>query len=257
MSKTECSTRSLTHAQKKFVAANQHFKCNNKPGVILAGLGNYECPLWKGGDHKGTFDISGYDIDHVVEWSISKDDSLDNLQALCISCHKVKTKKFMMSKKAKGKTRAKPDPEVSSEDEEDGVNNFRCNQCDKKFSSIGNLNRHIKSAKSCSDDKSCDMFKCEFCKKNFTQKTSLQKHHTSCSKKKSIGESIKHKASKKKYKERISHLEIKCKDKSLTIKNQATDIDKLTEELKELKEKLSEKEGAIIGLKLAFSEKND
>ncbi len=240
------SSRTLTHAQKKFVAANQHFKCNNKPGVILTGLGNYECPLWKGGDHKGIFDISGYDIDHVIEWSISKDDNLDNLQALCISCHKVKTKKFMMSKKTGGKTHAKPDPNVSSED--DSVNIFGCKKCDKKFTNIGNLNRHTRTTKSCSDDKICDTFKCEFCDENFTQKTSLQKHHTSCPKKKKIEESNQKKATRKKYKERITYLELKCKGKSSIIKDQAADIIRLTEEL-------SEKEGIIAGLKLALPQK--
>ena len=92
-------SRQLTSAQKKFVAANQHFKCNNRPNITLAGVGDYECPLWKDEVHKGSFDITSYEIDHIIEWSVSKDDNLDNLQALCNSCHKVKTKRFLMSKK--------------------------------------------------------------------------------------------------------------------------------------------------------------
>ena len=108
-------SRRLTQAQKKFIAGEQRFKCNNRPNSTLIGLDEYECPLWKaGGEDKGIFDASGYDIDHITEWSISKDDSLNNLQALCISCHKVKTKKFMMNKKAGGdatpKQKAAPKP---------------------------------------------------------------------------------------------------------------------------------------------------
>ena len=46
---------------------------------------------------KGCFDESGYEIDHIVEHSITNDDSLNNLQALCKMCHSVKTKRFMIN----------------------------------------------------------------------------------------------------------------------------------------------------------------
>jgi hypothetical protein len=93
-------SRKVTLAQKKSVAGKQRFKCNNKPDSNLAGLNGYKCQLWMiNDDNKGCFDDSGYDIDHIEEWSINKNDDTDNLQALCLSCHRVKTKNFLMHRK--------------------------------------------------------------------------------------------------------------------------------------------------------------
>src|SRR5579863_9979847 len=88
--------RRVTNAQKKMIAGKQYYKCNNIPGSNLVGLNGYKCPLWMKYDAslRGCFDESGYEIDHVVEHSISKDDNDKNLQALCVSCHLVKTKYF-------------------------------------------------------------------------------------------------------------------------------------------------------------------
>jgi len=89
--------RKLSQAHKKKIAANQFYKCNNKPNSKLKGLEGYKCPLWlKNDDNKGSFDFGGYEIDHIEEYSVTKDDSDDNLQALCKNCHSVKTKNFMM-----------------------------------------------------------------------------------------------------------------------------------------------------------------
>ncbi len=90
--------RKLTEGAKKKIAAKQFFKCNNRPELELIGIGNYECPLWKKQDeNRGIFDESGYDIDHIIEWCITHDDSIANLQALCKSCHSVKTRNFMIN----------------------------------------------------------------------------------------------------------------------------------------------------------------
>jgi 5-methylcytosine-specific restriction endonuclease McrA len=100
--KTIKPKRTVTAAQKKFIAGRQFNKCANKPGANLKGFETYECPLWKrDDDHKGCFDQSGYDIDHIVEFSLTQNDTDDNLQALCKSCHSMKTKKFAMKKKTK------------------------------------------------------------------------------------------------------------------------------------------------------------
>jgi hypothetical protein len=86
------STRKLGEATKKLVAGKQYYKC--------ARIKEYECPLWnQNNDKRGSFDESGYEIDHIVEYSKTKDDSIDNLQALCHSCHAVKTKRFTADKK--------------------------------------------------------------------------------------------------------------------------------------------------------------
>lgn len=91
--------RQVSDALKKTIAGRQFFKCANRPNSNLKGLNNYKCLLWQRTDeHKGCFDESGYDIDHILEYSISKDDNDTNLQALCIACHRVKTKTFMSTK---------------------------------------------------------------------------------------------------------------------------------------------------------------
>jgi hypothetical protein len=93
-------SRSLSESIKKSIAAKQRYKCANKPGITLIGLGDYVCPLWKINDEdKGIFDDSGYEIDHITEFCISHNDDVKNLQALCKSCHAVKTKNFMRNKK--------------------------------------------------------------------------------------------------------------------------------------------------------------
>src|ERR1044071_8411257 len=93
------TSRNVSEATKKNIAGKQFYKCANKPGISLRGLANYECPLWnKNGENKGSFDESGYEIDHIKEYSISKNDNIKNLQALCKMCHIVKTKRFGMSK---------------------------------------------------------------------------------------------------------------------------------------------------------------
>lgn len=91
------SVHSLPEATKKRIAGKQHYKCANKPGSNLKGLEGYDCLCWgnKDVDNRGAFDESGYEIDHIIEFCISQDDSDTNLQALCISCHKVKSKRFM------------------------------------------------------------------------------------------------------------------------------------------------------------------
>ena len=89
-----------TEAQKRMIAGRQSFKCANKPDVKLKGIETYQCPLWLKniGDNPGSFDQSGFELDHIDELCMSGDNSLDNFQALCKSCHCVKTKKFLMKK---------------------------------------------------------------------------------------------------------------------------------------------------------------
>lgn len=88
--------RTVTESTKKRVAGKQEFKCANNLNVSLKGLEKFFCPLWQiSGSSKGCFNESGYEIDHIVEHSVSRNDNEDNLQALCLMCHSVKTKRFM------------------------------------------------------------------------------------------------------------------------------------------------------------------
>jgi len=84
----------LKEGAKKLVAGDQ-YKCANKPESNIIGLENYDCPLWKDPDNPGSFDKSSYNIDHIIEYAIGGTNDIDNLQALCISCHAVKTKVFV------------------------------------------------------------------------------------------------------------------------------------------------------------------
>jgi len=97
--------RKVTEGTKKMIAGRQQFKCANSPDNNISKLENYSCPLWKNEISPGNFDESGYEIDHIEEFAISQNDNIDNLQALCISCHRVKTKHFNIKK-----LRLKDDP---------------------------------------------------------------------------------------------------------------------------------------------------
>lgn len=88
------SKRKVSEALKKLVAGRQNFKCANKPSSNV--VKKYLCPLWQNSERKGVFGEEGYQIDHIIEHSISKNDDETNLQALCLSCHSVKTRRFMI-----------------------------------------------------------------------------------------------------------------------------------------------------------------
>lgn len=81
--------RKVTVAVKKQVASIQRFMC-------AANISGYSCPL------KGKpFDEAGYDIDHKVPLSEGGNNDVTNLQALCVSCHRVKTLRASVGKPKK------------------------------------------------------------------------------------------------------------------------------------------------------------
>jgi len=103
----------ISDSVKKRIAGRQLFKCANEPNSNLRGLEGYKCALWsKKGDDKGSFDESGYEIDHIVEYSVTQDNSAKNLQALCVGCHRVKTSRFM-TKRAQDKKPSDVGPKYS------------------------------------------------------------------------------------------------------------------------------------------------
>jgi len=71
------------------VLKRQNNKCANS-------IKDYECLLWK--INNGNFDDAGYQFDHINEYCLTKDNSLENIQALCPNCHSVKTKRFRKNK---------------------------------------------------------------------------------------------------------------------------------------------------------------
>lgn len=86
--------RNVTESTKKYIAGRQLYKCANEPGKKCKGLDNYNCPLWNSSNN-GSFDESGYQIDHIEELVISDNNNINNLQALCKPCHAVKTALFL------------------------------------------------------------------------------------------------------------------------------------------------------------------
>ena len=67
--------RNVTEAKKRCIAGKQYYKCANNPFITPRPqrLENYKCPLWeKENENKGSFDQSGFEMDHIHEFSISK-----------------------------------------------------------------------------------------------------------------------------------------------------------------------------------------
>jgi 5-methylcytosine-specific restriction protein A len=89
----DCYKRNMTNrrdvpdSDKKRVAGRQFYKCANAPEK--ESIPGYYCPMWI--IYGGSFDIAGFDIDHIVEVADGGTNEMENLQALCLSCHRVKT----------------------------------------------------------------------------------------------------------------------------------------------------------------------
>jgi hypothetical protein len=115
--------RNVSESVKKRVAGKQNFKCANSNDRTLKGLEGFFCPLWQiKGSIQGIFNESGYEIDHIVEHSISHDDNENNLQALCLMCHSVKSKRFATNKaKNNSKQKNHYGSESSNETSEESV----------------------------------------------------------------------------------------------------------------------------------------
>lgn len=108
----------ISEARKKNVAGKQLYKCANKPESNLNGLKDYKCPLWSSTINCGSFDMSGYEIDHIIEHCLTQSNNENNLQALCKNCHSVKTKNFMMNYQKK--VNVNPEIFKNCSDDEEG-----------------------------------------------------------------------------------------------------------------------------------------
>jgi 5-methylcytosine-specific restriction endonuclease McrA len=75
---------------KNHILQQQNYKCANT-------IKNYKCLLWT--TNNGFFDEAGYEFDHIDEFCLTSNNTLNNIQALCPNCHSVKTKRFMNNKK--------------------------------------------------------------------------------------------------------------------------------------------------------------
>lgn len=83
---------SIKPTHTKLILDRQKYKCNNTGPLNLNNIKNYNCPRWL--LNNGYFDESGYEIDHIHEYSTGGSNDEVNLQALCPNCHRVKSKRF-------------------------------------------------------------------------------------------------------------------------------------------------------------------
>lgn len=88
------SSRYITDTDKLKILERQKYRCANVPGANLYRLGDWPCLLWEG-TRNGVFMDDMYEFDHIVEFSLTKDNSIDNIQLLCPNCHSRRTKDFV------------------------------------------------------------------------------------------------------------------------------------------------------------------
>ena len=76
----------ISSEKKLLVAGAQRFKCAGD---------RTRCPMWRlneGSVQQGSFDESGFEIDHTPPWRVAHRSDRSVLQALCHSCHAFKTR---------------------------------------------------------------------------------------------------------------------------------------------------------------------
>lgn len=168
-------SRNISESIKKRIAGKQEFKCANNPDVELVGIVGFMCPLWARSG-AGNFNEAGYEIDHIIEHSITYDNNEKNLQALCLMCHTVKTKRFMNNRKNReiSSDSSSSSSEDTSELSSDSVHSntdtpkdfsgmrnpkysyHRCKRCKDPFYTSTALKIHIKKQKKCERQKTSD-----------------------------------------------------------------------------------------------------
>jgi uncharacterized Zn-finger protein len=168
----------------------------------LHNLEGFECSLWQNKNDPGIFDESGYEIDHVIEFSVTQNNSESNLQALCRVCHRKKTNIFMQKLRKKtikakkshadlkitnvnvlreGNKSVKHHTEAESILRQKqstktivftrGKSKHICNKCNSQFSRKSGLTYHT-------DNDVCmqKQYKCTYCVGTFTTESSMYRH---------------------------------------------------------------------------------
>ena len=192
MSKTSKNKRSISDKEKIKILRKQEFKCANTPESKLYNLDGYECLLWK--YNGGVFDKSGFEADHVIEYCLSQDSSLSNMQLLCHSCHAQKTRNFAESKNAKDKNPKNKNPiypntitkdtETISKIYVNGIVIYKCLKCEKEFNNKRDSKNHLARKTPCKPltakkllIQSQRIIRCEICDIVFGRKDYLTSHY--------------------------------------------------------------------------------
>lgn len=74
--------RSIHWCKKLHVAARQNFRC--------ATTLKSSCPRWQ--LDNGVFGAEAFEVDHIMPYSSSGDNSVENLRALCPACHAIRSR---------------------------------------------------------------------------------------------------------------------------------------------------------------------
>lgn len=106
------SRTKIRDSRRITIASKQRFRCANF--IDPSRVPGYECPFTRDG---GSFDESCFDIDHIIERCRGGSDDDSNLQALCLCCHGVKTRRFNMSNASRVATNEEDDEEQEEEEE--------------------------------------------------------------------------------------------------------------------------------------------
>lgn len=91
--KSKKISRYVSNTIKKNIMKKQKETCANSPKAILRFIGDFKCPRWE--ESNGSFILTNYKLNHIVELSTGGTNDESNLQYLCLDCHSVKTKNFI------------------------------------------------------------------------------------------------------------------------------------------------------------------
>jgi chromosome segregation ATPase len=126
---------------------------------------------------------------------------------------------------------------------------FKCQYCQKDFSTKTNLNKHQKTTQYCLDiqQKESDSFKCDYCNKEFNLKANFNRHTDICKAKKNLEEENKE--------QKIDRLNDELNGSKMNIlllkkeiQNYQIQIEEKNKQIEEKNQKIEKLEDTIIGI---------